>query len=347
MERVAVRRSAVRSLRLLLALALLVMALPGALPAATYVITTLAEDTTNNGNCTLREALLAASTDSTNDQCIGDVGADTIVLDAVGTYSLVAGDISSATRTLTIRGDGDHRASDYVVDLGDAQRLLHVLGNSTLILEHFTLRRGFSSSTGGAVFAEDSDLTLRGMEIRTSAAVDGAGVGFFSHGGKTLDVEGSLFENNGTTSQQSAGAGLYANLQAGGTVRIVGSTFAENSIETASGSFSRTGAGLSISSFAPANVEIRHVGFFTNWIDAPSFANGAGAYLNLGNQTGGAVELEDLRFQGNSFTQASGTNGSVALTVAADGGTVAVRRVTMLSNPGGTTRSQGSIQIST
>ncbi|MGE0640873.1 MAG: hypothetical protein AB7G12_00815 [Thermoanaerobaculia bacterium] len=345
MERVAVRRSAVRKLRLLLALALLVTALPRALPAATYVITTLAEDTTNNGNCTLREALLAASTDSTNDQCIGDVGADTIVLDAVGTYSLVTGTVLSATRTLTIRGDGDHPASDYVVELGNAQRLLHVLGNSTLILENFSLRHGFSSATGGALFAEDSDLTLRGMEIRLSAAVDGAGVGFLSHGGKTLDVEDSVFENNATTGSQAAGAGLDVNLQSGGTVRIVGSRFLGNSIVTASGSFARTGAGLSITSFAPAAVEIRHVDFSGNTINAPSFASGAGAYLSLGNQTGGNVLLEDLDFRNNSFGTFAGSNSDVALHLSADDGTISARRVTMLANLGGTTRAQGSISL--
>ena len=89
-------KSTRQAARLLLATATLLLA--EAAGAATYTITTLVEDTSNNGNCTLREALLAASTDTTNDQCIGDVGPDTIVLDALGTYSLTAGAIASASR---------------------------------------------------------------------------------------------------------------------------------------------------------------------------------------------------------------------------------------------------------
>src|SRR5688572_31366060 len=92
--------------------------------AAVYTITTLAEDTLANGNCTLREALLAASTDASHDLCAGDAAADEIVLALAGTYELDDGDIGSAARTLTVRGAAGEPASAYVVDLGGVQRLI-------------------------------------------------------------------------------------------------------------------------------------------------------------------------------------------------------------------------------
>lgn len=314
--------------------------------AATYTITTLAEDTANNGNCTLREALLAASTDTTNDACIGDAGPDTIVLDAVGTYSLTAGAIASANRQLTIRGDGDHPNTSYAVNLGGAQRLLYVLGNSSLTLENFTVINGFVAGQGGVVLAEDSDLTLRRMAVKFSGAIDGGGVAFVSHGGKTLDVAETTFDQNSVQAGQSAGGGLYINLQAGGTVRIVASSFLSNEILSVSGSFARSGGGLSLESFAPANVELRHLDFFGNSITAPSSSIGAGARILLGNQATGSVLLEDLDFENNSFGTFAGSNSDVGLSLSADDGVVIARRIRLVQNHGGTSRSQGSISVS-
>lgn len=314
--------------------------------AATYTITTLAEDTSNNGNCTLREALLAASTDATNDQCVGDVGPDTIVLDALGTYSLTAGAIASANRQLTIRGDGDHANGSYVVNLAGAQRLLYVLGNSTLTLENFTVINGFVAGQGGVVLAEDSDLTLRRMAIKFSGATNGGGVAFTSHGGKTLDIAETTFDQNSIQAGQSEGGGLYVDLQMGGTVRVVASSFLSNEILSVAGSFARAGGGFYLQSFAPASVELRHLDFFGNLITAPSFSNGAGARLSLSNQAAGSVLLEDLDFENNSFGTFAGSNSDVGLSVSADDGTVTARRIRLVQNHGGTSRSQGSISIS-
>lgn len=337
-------KSTRQAARLLLATATMLLA--EAAGAATYTITTLVEDTSNNGNCTLREALLAASTDTTNDQCIGDLGPDTIVLDALGTYSLTAGAIASASRQVTIRGDGDHANTSYVVDLGGAQRLLYVLGNSSLTLENFTVINGFVAGQGGVVLAEDSDLTLRRMAIKFSGATDGGGVAFRSHGGKTLDVVETTFDQNTAQANQSQGGGLFVDLQAGGTVRVVASSFLSNEILSVSGSFARSGAGLFLQSFAPATVELRHLDFFGNLITAPSFSSGAGARLSLANQATGSVTLEDLDCENNSFGTFAGSNTDVGLSVSADDGTVTARRIRLLQNHGGTSRSQGSISIS-
>ncbi len=314
--------------------------------AATYIITTLAEDTANNGNCTLREALLAASTDFTNDACVGDAAADTIVLDALGTYSLVAGPIASANRQLTIRGDSDHPRASYVVNLGGAQRLLYVLGSSSLTLENFTVINGFVAGQGGIVLAEDSDLTLRRMALKFSAATDGGGVAFVSHGGKTLDVAETTFDQNSVQAGQTEGGGLYVDLQAGGTVRVVASSFLSNEILSVAGSFARAGAGLFLQSFAPATVELRHLDFFGNLITAPSFSVGAGARILLTNQATGSVDLEDLDFDNNSFGTPATSNSDVGLSLSADDGVVTARRVRLVQNPGGSGRSQASIAVS-
>src|ERR671920_1485404 len=55
--------------------------------AATITVTSLADDVVSDGSCTLREALLAANSDTAVDACAAGAGADVIVL-GTGTYTL-------------------------------------------------------------------------------------------------------------------------------------------------------------------------------------------------------------------------------------------------------------------
>ena len=58
--------------------------------AATITVTVTSDDNIVNGNCTLREAIRAANTDTSVDACPAGNGADTIVLPA-GNYVLALG----------------------------------------------------------------------------------------------------------------------------------------------------------------------------------------------------------------------------------------------------------------
>src|SRR5213075_2736414 len=55
--------------------------------AATITVTIFTDNLTNNGDCSLREAIQAANTNMAVDACPAGSGADTIQL-AAGTYSL-------------------------------------------------------------------------------------------------------------------------------------------------------------------------------------------------------------------------------------------------------------------
>ncbi len=329
----------------LLAALLLVLLTPGAdpAPAATYTITTLAEDDVVNGNCTLREALLASIQDSTHDQCMGDVGPDTIVLQATGSYALDDGNLSGAARTLTVRGAAGQPRASYVVALGDAQRFLSVSGGFDLTLENLTLSDGAAGAQGGALEIVDSNLTLRDVAITSSHADNGGALLFRAHGSEHLDVENARFEGNQATANQASGGALWVDLQAGtATVRIVSAQFVGNGIVSASGNFSRHGAGLAVNDFSGDAIELRHLLFDGNTIDAPSFAAGAGLYLGM---TTGSLLGEDLRFVANALLVDAATNGAVALDASLqDLSTATLRRLEVRSNPGGSTRSQAILQ---
>src|SRR5262245_47576702 len=88
-----------------------------------------------NGNCTLREAVVAANGDIAVDTCAAGSGADTIVVPA-GTYALsitgagedgaTRGDLD-VTAPATIRGTGQGQT---VIDGLQSDHVLHVLATS-------------------------------------------------------------------------------------------------------------------------------------------------------------------------------------------------------------------------
>jgi CSLREA domain-containing protein len=69
--------------------------------AAEIQVTTIADDVTANGNCTLREAVLAANADVSVDACAPGNGIDTIVV-PTGTYLLTlrGADVTIGVRIL-------------------------------------------------------------------------------------------------------------------------------------------------------------------------------------------------------------------------------------------------------
>jgi CSLREA domain-containing protein len=75
-----------RTIRLLMAVAVLtgVLALAAPANAATITVNTFADELNTDGDCSLREALASANADGgpANDACINGSGADIIVLPA-------------------------------------------------------------------------------------------------------------------------------------------------------------------------------------------------------------------------------------------------------------------------
>lgn len=334
-------------------LALLSLLLAAEARAATYTITTLVDDATTNGNCTLREALLSAASDTTHDLCVGDVGADTIVLEAVGTYPFTLGDISSAGRQLTIRGDGDHPRTDYVVDTAHLQRLIEVTGGAALTLDNFTIANGRSAAMGGAILVLDSDLTLRRMwihhgEVSSLSQLFGAGVAFRATAPRTLDIEDvTFFQNWAQGAYYTAGGALDVDLPAGGTVRIVSTVFDMNKAFGDDSLSVRTGgAGLYVAADGDADVEVRHCTFSYNrvQIQGGGGGDGAGAYIRLANQVAGTLRMEDDDFFGNSLVD--GGSVGLALSVDANGSNAILRRLRFVSTNNSTANHQVALAFS-
>ncbi len=139
MRRDLLRKSLLRKVALMSSAALFAGPLLNTAPssaASFIVVTTTADDMTNNGNCTLREAVRAADTDRRVDQCAPGSGADTIELSGA-TYRLRKGELKVGSN-VTVVGIG----KDTVIDgRGETDRGFHVLAGGYLRASRLTVTR--------------------------------------------------------------------------------------------------------------------------------------------------------------------------------------------------------------
>ncbi len=130
--------------------------------AATITVDSTADDLDQgpNGNCTLREAVVAANTDSPVDGCAAGSGADVIQLPP-GTYVLTIPGTSEhgeagtllLTSEITIDGAGTDATVVTAADLGDSLVTLPYIssGNPTVTIERLTIASENRKSSWGIV----------------------------------------------------------------------------------------------------------------------------------------------------------------------------------------------------
>jgi CSLREA domain-containing protein len=176
----------------------------GAARAATIPVGSTADDVTVNGNCTLREAVIAANTDTAVDACPAGSGADVITVPA-GTYLLTlvgAGEDAAATGDLDVTTD---------VDLQGAGAA------STIIDGNLTDRVFDVDPAASGVTARLAGVTVRnGAQVSEGAGIRNAG---------TLTIENSAVTDNTATGNSVARGG---GIRDSGTLTVVLSTVNDN-----------------------------------------------------------------------------------------------------------------------
>jgi CSLREA domain-containing protein len=229
--------------------ALLLLVVPGSAQAASITVTTplVDEAMTDNGNCTLREAVQAANTNATVDVCVhgGGTALDTISIPA-GTVTLAGaaaddlnagGDldvtVGAASGPLTIQGAG---AASTTIDGNDLDRVIHLvdsISTNALTIQDLTIRDGNPPSTdpGGGISngAGITNLHLESAAV-TSNESDGPGGGLFVLGssGTSVTINDSTISDN-STSHPDGGGGLRLSVVPGpGTLTVTDSTISGN-----------------------------------------------------------------------------------------------------------------------
>ena len=211
--------------------------------AADITVTTTVDEITVNGECSLREAVLAANTNLAVDACVaGTVELDilqlqpgryTLAIAGAGEDAAVTGDLDLVGET-AIRGEEDSSPNATQVDGGGLDRVFDVHGLDRVSFELLTI-------TGGAAGAEDGGgirvvpttaptaptcprarhLLINRVVVRGNAA--GRGGGIFMGTCSQLETEWSSIADNTATAQ---GGGIAGELVT--SVIILESTLSAN-----------------------------------------------------------------------------------------------------------------------
>lgn len=308
--------------------------------AADIAVDLAADAVTLDGNCTLREAINAANSDTTVDNCPAGDGIDTILLPA-DTYLLTllganedanaSGDLD-ITETLIIHGAGEGLT---ILDGNSTDRILHTLPAVDLTLRNLTLQNGVSDSCGGALCASNNVTFTAVTADSNTTTDDGAAGGAASIDGDAM-INASTLQNNITVADNAPGGALFVF----GNASINGSTFASNltlgstasggalyiignpTIEQSTfqnnatlGDFSSGGAIYSAGDMTTS------ASTFRNNTTSSLFANG-GAIFNFGTTT-----ITDSAFE-NNFTLSDGAAGGAIYSF----GTTLISGTTFLNN---------------
>lgn len=263
------------------------VALPGTQARAgvqgTILVNTTEDELNADGDCSLREAIQAANTDTAVDACPAGGGADIISIPA-GLYSLTLGlpgeDANQGgdldiTQDLTILGD---EQAGVIIDGNANDRVIHIFG-SKVTIARLTIRNGYLATGTGAGIAVNSTaslvlnrVTLTGNEAASSGgALDNTG---------TLQMRDVLFTNNAAS---SGGALLNT-----GSLKITGATFANNAASLKGGGIDNSNpATLTNVTFSGNTAQLYGGGMFNDGNDVRltnvTFTNNSTAIRNNGN----------------------------------------------------------------
>ncbi len=201
----------------------------GSLQAATITVTSLADGSVP-GQCTLRDAMISANTDSAAAACSAGSDADTIVFQSglTGTLTLTGGYLVISS-DVTISGPGPDQLT---ISGNDSSQILIVSSSPNALIDGVRLSGGNTNQFygGAAVLALSSEVTLSNCEISDNAS------GPISYGGAItafqtdLSIEGCAINDNvvvgtGRGSSNAFGGGLLA---VSSTIDISDSVFSNN-----------------------------------------------------------------------------------------------------------------------
>jgi CSLREA domain-containing protein len=276
--------------------------------AGAITITTLTDEFTNNGNCSLREAITAANTDTAVDACPAGSGTDTINLlpgyiitdlTGIGEDSNMTGDYD-ITSNIIFKGAG---MGSSIIFGNTLDRVFHIFPGGSAQFEDVTISYGDPGLgiAGGNILVYGGDLILINSQVRIAA--DGSGI--YAVSGSTVTILNSRIETN-------TDSGL--SLQLGSTTVIRNSTISGNiASPTSSGGGIQNSGTLTISnSTISGNFTDYDGGGMANWgiadlynvtitknhadADNNLFGNGGGIY----NADAGILTVHNSIIAGNT-----------------------------------------------
>ncbi len=217
----------------------LLLALAGLAPAAAVVITveTLVDADVAEGQCSLREAIVAANTDAAYRECPAGSGVDRIEFGVAGTI-LLAADLPEITESLDLVGPGAGGGGGEIevsIDGDNAFRPIHGTGGGAggfaLRMSRLAFLRGHAADAGGCIAIPNGAdlLDLRRMRFE-GCSTDQSGGAIDAFAAAQTTIQSSTFTGNSAGEQ--AGAVQCWNF---GALTVEDSTFSGNAAGVISG----------------------------------------------------------------------------------------------------------------
>lgn len=312
--------------------------------AATINVTTNADELNVDGDCSLREAVEAANTNTAVDACTagssnGDDFIDVVAISGQ-TVTLMLGEIVVTGGTWFGPANGPPVAT-LTIDAGGTSRIfsLNTTGGNTTVVrfQRLTMRNGLAER-GGAVlvpvgnFAEFQDCTFANNQATGSTTADGGGA-MYTAG--TVAVLNGTFSNNAAVNGGAilnAASGSLQILVTGGTLRFLQNqaTRAGGAIETA-GQLRITG-GTFTANRAGVDGGAVHITGSANASISSTFSQNValGAGGALWNSASGSLSVDGGLISNNTAGGAAADQGGGG--VFSDGGVTLLRNVTLTGN---------------
>jgi CSLREA domain-containing protein len=263
-------------------------------------VTSLADELIWDGNCTLREAILAANNNMVIDGCragSGSMQADVITFAVSGTILLNHPDGELVIEeALIIEGNG---RTNTILDAQENSRIFLIQDGRAVTLRHLTLQNGatdptYVNATGGAILNGPVPLFLDDVLVQDSRAEGGfsAGGGGIASLGRLTMIDSEV-RNNSADGSYNGGGGI---LIQDAPLVIQDSIISNNSVENGGG-----GGGIFILSDL---MTVTDSLIENNTADFSEY--GGGGIFALGS-----LSVQSSVIQGNSIDESSGSGGGI------------------------------------
>jgi predicted outer membrane repeat protein len=177
------------------------------------------------GPCSLTDAVAAANTGGTVNNCAGESGANTILFDVTGTINLTATLSVTTTSDLSIEGP---TVGGIAISGRNTNEILDLGSDTNVTLTSLTFLEGGNVLFGGAIYATGTTLTIENSTFSDNGAGGDFGGAIFADSG-TVTITNSTFAGN-TTSE--AGGAIY---NADATLLLTNDTFDKNTVTSSGG----------------------------------------------------------------------------------------------------------------
>lgn len=201
-----------------LAIAAIVLWSTVGLGQATITVTTTADENgNNNGDCSLREAIIAANANSNAHEsgCAAGVGtSDVIVLPVGQVFLLSVGQQLSITEGVTIQGNNS------TIDGQNLSRVFYVNSSTPVTLQDLTITRGSANDFGGCVYNETGSVLIVLNSSISSCSSQGPGGGLANLGQTTLGGV-TIESNTAAQGENGCGGGVFNQGQLQATASVI------------------------------------------------------------------------------------------------------------------------------